>query len=239
MRSYTRHQLKQNAFAETTVETISWAVEHRSKLIAAAIAVAVVVASLVGGWAYIGYRSQQASQELSAAILKYSAPLRPEGTPATPDTPSFASAQERAKVTNAEFTRIANKYSFTESGPVAKYFVGLTLRDMGDASGAEKQLNEVAGSRHKDIASLAKLALAAVYRDTNRNRQALQLYKDLVDHPTASVGKATAQLQLASLYEVMQQPGEAVKIYQEMQKDSPTGPAAQLAAQRLQGLKRR
>ena len=239
MRSYTRHQLKQNAFAETTVETISWAVEHRSKLIAAAIAVAVVVASLVGGWAYIGYRSQQASQELSAAILKYSAPLRPEGTPATPDTPSFASAQERAKVTNAEFTRIANKYSFTESGTVAKYFVGLTLRDMGDASGAEKQLNEVAGSRHKDIASLAKLALAAVYRDTNRNTQALQLYKDLVDHPTASVGKATAQLQLASLYEVMQQPGEAVKIYQEMQKDSPTGPAAQLAAQRLQGLKRR
>ena len=35
MRSYTRHQLKENAFAETTAETISWAVEHRSKLIAA------------------------------------------------------------------------------------------------------------------------------------------------------------------------------------------------------------
>ena len=45
MRSYTRHQLKENAFAETTAETISWAVEHRSKLIAAAIVVAIVAAA--------------------------------------------------------------------------------------------------------------------------------------------------------------------------------------------------
>ena len=58
-----------------------------------------------------------------------------------------------------------------------------------------------------------------------------------MDHPTISVGKATAQLQLGSLYEAMQQPGEAAKVYQDMQKDNPTGPAAQLAGQRLQALK--
>ena len=237
MRSYTRRQLKQNAFAETTVETISWAVEHRSKLIAVGIALAVVVASLVGGWAYITYRNQQASQELSAAILKYSAPIRPEGTPASPDTPSFASAQERAKVTNADFTRIANKYSFTQSGTLARYFEGMTLRDLGDNVGGEKQLSEVAASRHREIASLAKLALAALYQDTNRTAQAVQIYKDLADHPTASVGKATAQLQLASLYEAVQQTGEAVKVYEQLQKESPAGPAAQLALQRLQILK--
>ena len=43
MRSYTRHQLKENAFAETTADTISWAVEHRSKLIAAAVIVAIAM----------------------------------------------------------------------------------------------------------------------------------------------------------------------------------------------------
>ena len=48
MRSYTRQQLKQNAFAETTADTISWAVEHRSKLIAAAIVAVVVAASALG-----------------------------------------------------------------------------------------------------------------------------------------------------------------------------------------------
>ena len=40
MRSYTRHQLKQDSFRTSTTETISWAVEHQSKLIAAAMVVA-------------------------------------------------------------------------------------------------------------------------------------------------------------------------------------------------------
>jgi hypothetical protein len=48
VRSYTRHQLKENAFAETTAETITWAVEHRSKLIAAATVVAIVAAAALG-----------------------------------------------------------------------------------------------------------------------------------------------------------------------------------------------
>ncbi len=236
MRSYTRHQLKQNAFAETTVDTISWAVEHRSKLIIAGIVLVALVGLLLGGWAFNNYRDQQARQELAAAISKYSAPIRPEGTPATPDVLSFASAQERAKTANAEFARIADKYSFTESGTLARYFEGLTFRDLGDAAQAEKQLREVTDSRHKEPASLAKLALASLYADTNRAQQAIAIYKDLIDHPTMSVGKATAQFQLASLYESTQQPGEAAKLYQQMQKESPTGPSGQLATQRLRAL---
>ncbi len=237
MRSYTRHQLKQNAFAETTVDTISWAVEHRSKLIAAGIAAAIALAVFIGGWVFVGYRNQQAGRELASAIQKYSAPIRPEGTPPSPEILSFASGQERAKTVNPEFAKIADKYSFTESGSIARYFEGLTFRDLGDNAAAEKQLQTVADSRHKEIGSLAKLALGSVYQDTNRNSQALAIYKDLVERPTISVGKTTAELQLASLYESMQQPGEAAKLYQQMQKDNPSGPAAQLAMQKLQELK--
>ena len=237
MRSYTRHQLKQDSFRTSTTETISWVVEHQSKLVAAGIAVAVVVAAVLAGWWYVDYRDQQAQSQLSQAIEKFNAPIRPAGTPATPDMASFASAQERAKVTNAEFTRIADKYSFTQSGRVARYFAGITLHDMGDNAGAEKDLKEVADSRNKEIASLAKLALAGIYHDTNRDPQAIALYKDLADHPTASVGKNTAQFLLASLYEESHQPDQARALYQQMQKESPASPVAQLASQKLQALK--
>ncbi len=179
MRSYTRHQLKQDSFRTSTTETISWAVEHQSKLIAAGIAIAVVVAAVLGGWWYVDYRDQQAQLQLAQAIEKFNAPVRPAGTPAAPDMLSFASAQERAKVTNAEFTRIADKYSFTESGRVARYFAGITLHDMGDNAGAEKDLKDVAGGRDKEIASLAKVALAGIYHDTNRDPEAIALYKEL------------------------------------------------------------
>ena len=159
------------------------------------------------------------------------------GTPATPDVLSFASAQERAKAANAEFTRIADKYSFTQSGRVARYFAGITCHEMGDNAGAEKDLKEVADSRYKEIASLAKLALAGIYHDTNRDPQAIALYKDLADHPTASVGKSTAQFMLASLYEESHQPDQARALYQQMPKESPASPVAQLASQKLQALK--
>jgi tetratricopeptide (TPR) repeat protein len=237
VRSYTRHQLKQDSFRTSTTETISWAVEHQSKLIAAGIVIAVVVAAVLAGSWYVDYRNQQAQLQLAQAIEKFNAPVRPAGTPAAPDMLSFASAQERAKVTNADFTRIADKYSFTASGRVARYFAGITLHDMGDNTGAEKDLKDVAGSRDKEIASLAKIALAGIYHDTNRDPDAIALYKDLADHPTASVGKSAAQFLLASLYEESHQPDQARALYQQMQKESPASPVAQLASQKLQALK--
>ena len=236
MRSYTRHQLKQDSFRTSTTETISWAVEHQSKLIAAGVAIAVLLAVVLGGWAYINYRDQQAQRELSSAIQKYDAPIRPAGAPATADVLSFGSSQERDKVTNAEFTQIADKYSFTESSRIARYFAGVTAHDLGDNATAEKDLKDVADSRSQEIASLGKMALAGVYRDTNRNSQAIELYKQLADHPTASVGKSTAQFLLAGLYEEAGQQDQARVLYQQMQKENPASQVAQIASQKLQAL---
>ena len=237
MRSTTRHQLKQNSFAETTVETISWAKDHNKQLTTAAIVVAIVVALGIGAYAFVNYRNQQASQELSGALQKYNAPIRPAGEPASPVQLSYASGAERAKAANADFTRIADKYSFTRNGRIARYFEGITLHDMGDNAGAEKQLQEVAGSWDKETASLAKLALASIYQDAGKTQQAVDLYKALSDKPTTTVGKTTADFELANLYETTHQPLEAMKLYEKMQKDNPTSPVGQLASQKLQSLR--
>lgn len=237
MRSYTRHQLKENAFAETTADTISWAVEHRSKLVAAAIIVAIAAAAALGIWAYVDYRNRQASDELAGALQKYNAPVRPAGEPPSPEILSYASSAERAKAANADFTRIADKYSFTRNGRIARYFTGITLHDMGDNAGAEKQLQDVAGSRDKEVASLAKLALASIEQDAGKTQQAIDIYKSLIASPTTSVGVTTAQFELANLYEGNHQPLEARKLYEQMQKADPTGPVGQLAGQKLQTLR--
>lgn len=234
MRSYTRHQLKQDSFATSTADTISWAVEHRSKVIAGTVVVVLVLAILIGGWAFIGYRDSQAKADLALALQKYDAPIRPAGTPPTGDVLSYGSNQERDTAANAEFTRIADKYTFTQTSQVARYFAGITFRSLGNTAQAEKDLQEASGSRYKEFASLAKMALAALYHDTNRNMQAIDLYKELIDHPTISVGKTTAQLALASLYESMARPDDARHLYEQMQKESPASVVAQIATQKLQ-----
>ena len=236
MRSYTRHQLKQDAFATSTAETISWAVEHRSKLTAAAAVVVVILALVAGGWAYINYRDQQARQQLSLAIQKFNQPIRPAGMAATPDIPSYGSSAERAKATNPEFVRIADKYSHTQSAAVARYFAGITARDMGDNAAAQKDFEETAAAHYSEIASLAKFALASVYHDEGKNSQAVDVYKQLIDHPTASVGKSTSQFALASLYQTTGQPDQARHLYEQMKKDNPATMISQMADQRLHEL---
>jgi tetratricopeptide (TPR) repeat protein len=209
-------------------------VENRSKVIAAIVAVVVILAVVIGGWAFIGYRDTEAKADLSQALLKLDAPIRPAGTPPTGDVLSYASTQERNQAANAEFTRIASKYRFTQTSQLARYFAGVTYRDLGKTTDAENDLLEVSKSRYPEIASLAKMALAAVYHENGRNPDAVDLYKQLIDHPTVSVGKTTAQLALASLYEAMARPDDARHLYEQMTKESPASVVAQIATQKLQ-----
>ena len=54
MRAETRHQLKQDRFSQATFgaaeATVHWTVEHKTKLIAGAVVIAVVLAASLGGW---------------------------------------------------------------------------------------------------------------------------------------------------------------------------------------------
>jgi len=236
VRAQTRRQLKQDRFAETAKETYSWAVEHRGKLIVGGTILGIALAVGLGSWFYMQYREQQASMELGRAMRTYDAPIRAPGTPAAPDVSSFASARERAKAAEEQFRSVADKYRRTKAGQIARYFVGITAISAGDLGDAEGQLKEVSNSRDQDLASLAKFALASLYRNSRRPEQAIQIYKELSEHTTRSVSKNAAQLELASLYEPGQ-PQEAKRIYEQIQKENPRGAAGEFASGRLQNLK--
>lgn len=241
MRAETRHQLKQDRFSRATInaaeKTAHWTVEHKSKLIIVAIVVLIVAAVSVGGWYYLNQQDQKASVELGQAVRTLSTNLRPEGVPAEPDYPSFGSVKERATAAHKQFQQITNKYPHTHSSDIARYFLGLTSSDLGDNAAAERELRTVASSSNDDLAGLAKFALASVYRNTNRNREAIDIYKKLVDKPTGTVGKVVTQMELAATYQTDNQPDEAKRIYQQVQKDNPNTEAAQLASTKLQDLK--
>ncbi len=232
MPGYTRQQLKQDRFAETARETVSWAVEHRNKLIVAGVVLVMFLAVVLGGWIYLNEQDQKASVAFGAAIATYQTPLRPPNAPAQPEMQSFTSAAERAQAAQKEFQAVVDKYSHTRSAEFARYFVGLTYRDMGKANEAEKYLKEVAGVHNQSLASLARFALAGVYAQTKRPAEAIKLYQDLIAHPTTTVPKTTAQLELATLYEA-QQPAEAARIYEEIRKAEPQSVAAEVANTRL------
>jgi len=241
VRAQTHHQLKQDAFSRVTIRaaenTAHWTVEHRSTLIIAAVAVVVIVALGLGGWYYLNTQDEKANLEFSQAVRTMETQLRPAGVPPQPDSPSFASAKERADAVKKQFQAIVSKYPHTRTADMAHYFLGVTAVDTGDNSTAERNFKGVASSSNRELASVAKLALATLYANTNRTKEAIALYQQLIAKPTASVSKVTAELQLAELYQNSNQPLDAKRIYEQVKKENPAGEAAQLATQKLTELK--
>jgi predicted negative regulator of RcsB-dependent stress response len=238
VRTYERHQLKQDGFAQSTKQTISWAVEHRNKLIYGLMVAGIALIIVAGGSYLWSYRGQQANTALGAAIRTYEAPIIQGSTAEVPaNVQTFKSAQERARAAHAEFQKVADQYGHTSAGAMARYMAAVTAVNMGEQAAGEKELKEIGDSGNKDVAALAKLALAGIYRDSGRNNEALPLYKSLVDKPTDSVPRESAQLELASFYESTNQNGEAAKVYQDLVKNSSGSGAAQVAAQRMGALK--
>jgi tetratricopeptide (TPR) repeat protein len=241
VRAETRHQLKQDRFSKVTFEAAGnaahWSVEHQSKLIAAVIAVIVIGAIAFGGWYYVNSQDEKASAEFSTAVRTWETPVRPAGVPPQPGSDSFASAQERATAARKQFQAIVDKYPRTHTADMARYFVGLASAQLGDNAAAERSLQEAARSSNADLAALGKFALASVYRAENKDAQAIDLYKQLMDKPTLVVSKATAQLELASFYESRQKPDEAKKLYDQVAKENPSTEAASLAQRRVAALK--
>lgn len=236
MARYTRHQLKEDRFATAVQEQVSWAVEHRNKLIIAGIVVGVLVLAALVGFFYNQSRNDQASVALSSALRIYDAPLRPANAPVQPGFLTFTSAAERAQAAEKEFRKVVQDYPYTRSADFARYWVGVCAMDTGDYKTAEGELKQLTGSHRDDLAALAKLALASVYRSAGQDAQAISTYKDLIDHPSNSVPKSTAELELAAMYE-KSQPAEATKLYEQIRKDDPSSIAAQYAATKLQPAK--
>jgi tetratricopeptide (TPR) repeat protein len=241
VRAETRHQLKTDRFSQVTLEAAGnaahWTAEHQAKLIAAVIAVVVIAAIAFGGWYYVNTQDEKASAELSTAVRTFETPVRPPGVPAQPGYDSFASSQERAMAARKQFQDIVDKYPRTHTADMARYFVGLASSQLGDNAAAERSLQEAAGSRNADLAALGKFALAAVYRGENKDAQAIDLYKQLIDKPTIVVSKATAQLELAGFYESRQKLDDAKKIYAQVEKENPSSEAGSLAQRRTAALK--
>lgn len=231
MDTQTRHALKQDRLVEATKTSVDWFQENRSRVITAAIAVLICLAIVVVGLVLYGKRSAAAELAFGEAMDTYNTPLAQPGQPPTPGQKTFATSAERAKLANQQFVQVANQYSLFEAGKTARYFSGLTAIDLGQTGPAEADLKKVADGHDAALASLAKLALANLYQQTNRNGQAVELLQQLIAKPTSTVPADAAKLQLAALYE-QTNPTEANRLYAQLK--SSKSAAGQIAAQKLQ-----
>jgi tetratricopeptide (TPR) repeat protein len=232
----TRHALKQDKFVTATTSGLEWIGENRTRVVAWSVGVVVAVGLVVGGTLLYQSRAAAANQLVGQGLDIYETPVTQPNQPAEPGVKTYTTAADRAKAAYPLFRQAADQYGWIGPGEMARYFAGVTEIDMGQTAAAEADLEKATHARSANLAALAKIALANLYEQTGRHTQAVTLFQDVIAHPTATVPKAAAQLQLAQTYETSQ-PAEARRIYAEIKDQNKGTDAAQIASQKLDSLK--
>jgi tetratricopeptide (TPR) repeat protein len=227
----TRHALKKDKFAQAAASSATWVSGHRAGVVRSVLGAVVALIVIVGALVYLNMRNTAADLALGGAIDVYDAPLAQPGEPPQPGVYTTAAAQ--AKEANRQFVAVAHDFSWLPEASKAHYFAGVTYEELGQNDAAETELKTAADSWNRNLANLARLALAGLYHSTNRDSQAIDLYNALAAKPSETVSAGVAQLALADLYVAEGKRDQARILWAKVQDADKNGAAGTIAAEKL------
>ena len=233
MPGYTRRQLKEDKFAETAQGAAQWASGHRQTVLWIVGLALTAILLTAGVIAWRSRESEQANMQLSAAMRTMDAQIVPAGTPShagfRPNVPQHRrSGQSGPEAVQSHCGQILHGFSGKDCPLHERSCVAAGRGQGRRRAGIERSRK----FRRQGCCRTGKNGAGIHLSWIQPRGDAIAIYKDLSEHPTATVSKPQAQLELAEMYETTD-PQQATLIYQQLQKDDPRSPAAQVAGQKL------
>ena len=208
MARITRKELKTDKFALEVGHTVDFFEQHQTEIVrytAAALAVAAIVVLI---FVYRSHQHTIRQEALAKATLVQEAPIG-QGSPGAPI--AFPTQDAKDKEAIKLFSELAAKYSGTDEGYIAEYYLGSIAADEGKLGEADKRFSSVADSAGKRYASLARFSLSQVYFAEGKPGPGEQMLRSLMDNPTVFVSKDQAAIMLARML-AHTKPAEARKL---------------------------
>lgn len=238
MSRLTRHEiLKEDKFLLTVDSVRDLFVAKRKQILIAVGAIGAVLLAVLGVRYYFAHQDENAKDQLSAALRIYHGTVlgaTPAGAPSTSD-PVFATSTEKYEKALTELQKVAAQYPSRPAGKIAKYYTGLSLRELNKTSEAIATL-EALSKDSSDYGVLAQRALLVIYESSGNLAKATEVGQQLSQSKSAVVPRSEILMQLAQLYERQNKKSEATKIYQQLVKDFPGTPTMTEAEQKLKQL---
>jgi hypothetical protein len=221
----TRKELKTDKFALEVGHTFDFFEEHRTEIVRYAIAAIAAAAIVALIFVYRAHQQTARQETLGKALAVQDAPVGPGGPPGAL---SFPTQEAKDKEEVKQFSELAAKYSGSDEGYIAEYYLGCMAAGQGNLPEAEKRLSSVADSGGKRYASLAKLPLGQIYFAEGKNDLGEKTLRSLMDNPTVFVSKDQAAIVLAKML-AHTKPAEARKLLDPLR--AKPGPVSQTAIQ--------
>lgn len=193
----TRKELKSDPLATEFQHSVEFVAGHRQQLIRYGGA-AVVVALLAAAFYFyhqhqVGARQAALSQAIQISQGTVGA------TSQNSDLPNFTTQAAKDAAQSKAFTDVAARYSGTDEGTVAEFYLASTASDNGKLDEAEKRYRNIADNGSGAYVSLAKLSLAKIYSSQGKTADAEKLVRSVIDKPTILVSKESATIALARI----------------------------------------
>jgi len=235
----TRHDiLKEDKFLLTVDSARDFFLAKRKQILMALGAAAVVFLAVLGVRYYLAQQDESAKDQLSAALRTYHGTVlgsAPAAGPAAASDPVFATTTEKYEKALVEFQKVAVQHASRPAGKIAKYYAGLSLRDLNKTNEAIATL-EALGKDSSDYGILAQRALVSIYEGSGNLTKAAEVCQQLSQSKSAVVPKSETLMQLAQLYEQQNKKADATKVYQQLVKDFPGTSTMTEAEQKLKQL---
>jgi hypothetical protein len=233
--SLSRKELKKDEVRETLSHGAQAVFAHQHQIWVYG-GIALLVALAVLGWRfYTQSQTAKGTAALADAMKVYQARIRTAAEPALPDEITYLDEKNKYGDAVKKFTDVANLYSRTRPGQLARYYAALSLEKLNRYGEAENDLKALESSGDESLSALARFKLAQVYDEDGKGPQAVQLYQQLSNKPTLFVPKPVVLLALADHYSGSD-PTQAAKLYKQVKDEFPDTQAAQQADERLQVL---
>ncbi|HUI77133.1 MAG TPA: tetratricopeptide repeat protein [Bryobacteraceae bacterium] len=208
MARITRKELKTDKFALEVEQGLTFFEEHQKEVLRYGGVVLGLVALYFLFSIYLRHQHTNREAALARAIQIQETSVGPAAPGAAT---TFPTQQVKDDVAIKAFTEINSKFSGSEEGEIAQYWIGSIRADEGNMSAAAKSFQEVAQKGDDRYASLAKLSLAQVYLAQGNLDSGRKVLEDLIAHPTMFVSKDQATIALARAL-IPTKPEEARKL---------------------------
>ncbi len=233
MAHISRKELKKDEFRETLAQSARAIVSHKRAVWIIGLAVAAVIASIVGWRFYSERQTVKASAALEDAMKHFNARIRAIGEPEAPEEISYVEEKNKYQDAAAKFSDVAQQYGRTHAGQMARYYAGLSYFRLEMYDEAERWFRETERTGDAELAALARFQRAKIYERTGKPEEAEKLYQTLMENPTTMLPKPVVMLALAQHY-AQSKPEEARRLYEQVRAEFPDTTAAQEAEERLQ-----
>ncbi len=230
-----RKELKHDKIKETIEHGAEAVISHGQFTLI--VVIALLVAALgYGGWRfYLDRQTGEASIAFDNAMKAYQGRVSPVPDPSEPNEPVYADDAARAQDASLKFANVADKYSNTNPGKLARYYSALCLEDLERHNQALEELKRISGANDKELAAMAQYQTAVIYARTGKTADAIKIFRAIADKPVVLVPHPLVLLELAGVLR-NSNPKEAAGIYQQLKKDFPDSPIAEEADRGLDAL---